>query len=213
MKKRVSNLLPVLILALLGSCKNDDYHYPDLLTEMVEIDTDNSRNIKMLRSDDGREYSLSKSTQLEDGTPDSTYRARCRFTIDNEETATLYGLSILLSPHPELSSFFKDSVLVDPVKVTSVWKSGHYINLHLGLMTKQENKQRLHFVKTEPSLSANGKQRINLTLFHDQNNDPEAFTREVFMSCPLQSLGLEDGDSIYMHIETYDGPKTYGFVK
>lgn len=213
MRKHASNILLICSILLLWACKDEDYHYPDLLTDMVEIDTDNSRNIKLLRSDDGKEYSLSKKALLEDGTPDSTYRVRCRFCIDDERTVTLYGLSILQSPHPELPAHFNDSILVDPVKITSVWKSGNYINLHLGVMTKQEKTQKLHFVKTELQPAANGKQRIDLTLFHNQNNDPEAFTKEVFMSCPLQSLDLEDGDSIYMHITTYEGLKTYGFVK
>lgn len=213
MTKHANNILLAVVLILFASCKNDDYHYPDLLTDLVEADTDGNGFIKLIRTDDQKVYHLSDAVKLEGATPDSTYRARGRFELKDEYTVTLYGLSPVISPDPENEDYFKGEVKNDPVKITSVWKTGNYINLHLGVMTKQEATHKFHFVKYEIQELSGGHHAIDISLYHDRDEDSEAFTKELFLSCPLYSLELNEGDSIRLLINTYEGERIFRFAR
>lgn len=57
-----------------------------------------------------------------------------------------------------------------------------------------------------------GKATQRIQLFHSQEEDPEAYTREIFLSCPLNKLDLQSGDSIIFSINTYEGIKVYTFM-
>lgn len=212
MIRLASKILSLIIVLSWTACKDDVYHYPSVLTEFVELDTDNDGNLKLIRTDDQKEYFSVKEVKLAGTTPDSTYRVQCKYQPEEEEYVLIYDLKLLVSPHPKDPSFFNNEIKADPVKLTSIWKSGDYINLHLGAMTKDEAKHKFHFVKQERS-NSNGNRRVDLLLYHDQNGDPEAYTQDILLSCPLSSLALNPGDSIYFHIRTYDGIKRFGYKK
>ena len=57
-----------------------------------------------------------------------------------------------------------------------------------------------------------GKSTQLIQLFHSQEKDPEAYTQEIFLSCPLRKLDLHSGDSIIFSINTYEGVKVYKFL-
>ena len=126
MRRPAYKIIFALLLVCLASCKKDDYHYPDLLTDMVEVDTDGNGIFRILRTDDKTEYLIQDNIGFEDNRPDTTYRVRCRFSIESKETVALYGIKLIASPHPELESYFKSGVKKDPVKLISIWKSGDY---------------------------------------------------------------------------------------
>lgn len=213
MKRLCSNWWLIGGLLLLISCKKDDYHYPDVVTDLVDTETNAAQQLERIRTDAGEELQLVEPMLFEKSTPDSTYRIRCRYQLLEGQKVKLYAAAAILAPEPQDSAYFKGEFRHDPVKVTSVWKSGHYLNLHLGIMTKLDKKHGLNFLKQKHQKTVDGKQVWHVQLYHDQGGDPEAFTRETFMSCPLQSLKLAVGDSIYLHIHTYDGLKTFGFVQ
>ena len=105
----------------------------------------------------------------------------------------------------------KEGIKTDPVKITSIWKSGGYINLHLGVLTKGR-AHKYHFLNLGKSRNSMGKATQRIQLFHSQEEDPEAYTREIFLSCPLNKLDLQSGDSIIFSINTYEGIKVYTFM-
>lgn len=191
------------------ACQKDTYHYLDVLTELVEGHTDSQGQLVSVRLDDGKVYPLTKAIPFKDSTPDSTYRLRCTY-LPESESATVYTASTVFSPHPVTSDYFKEGVKNDPVKVTSVWLSRTYLNMHLGIMTHHDETHKYHFIK-EIASSAEGRKRVTIQLYHDQGTDLEAYTQEMFASCPLSTLPLQPGDSLYLHIHTYDGWQYYGF--
>ena len=199
------------LLLSLTACSEDDYHYPDVVTDMVEMETDSKGYIHLIRTDEGAEYSPNKSITFEKATPDSLYRVRCIYQPAEDSSCTLYNITLLVSPFPVGPSSFKE-ILTNPVKVTSVWQSGNYVNLHLGIMT-QGGTHKYQFINQGIQRNSIGKNTLHLLLYHDQNEDPEAYTREVFLSCPLTRLNLQSGDSIHITLNTYEGEKVYSFLK
>ena len=181
-------------LLALSACNKEDYHYPDVITDLVELETDSSSNIHLIRTDDGVLYSPDKTIAFKDSTPDS-----------------LYNVHSVISPFPKGPDFFKEGIKTDPVKITSIWKSGGYINLHLGVLTKGR-AHKYHFLNLGKSRNSMGKATQRIQLFHSQEEDPEAYTREIFLSCPLNKLDLQSGDSIIFSINTYEGIKVYTFM-
>lgn len=200
-------------LLALSACNKEDYHYPDVITDLVELETDSSSNIHLIRTDDGVLYSPDKTIAFKDSTPDSLYRVRCTYLPINEGggKATLYNVHSVISPFPKGPDFFKEGIKTDPVKITSIWKSGGYINLHLGVLTKG-GAHKYHFLNLGKSRNSMGKATQRIQLFHSQEEDPEAYTREIFLSCPLNKLDLQSGDSIIFSINTYEGIKVYTFM-
>ena len=163
-------------LLALSACNKEDYHYPDVITDLVELETDSSSNIHLIRTDDGVLYSPDKTIAFKDSTPDSLYRVRCTYLPINEGggKATLYNVHSVISPFPKGPDFFKEGIKTDPVKITSIWKSGGYINLHLGVLTKGR-AHKYHFLNLGKSRNSMGKATQRIQLFHSQEEDPEAY--------------------------------------
>lgn len=198
----------LLLLAVAACSDGDDYHYPSVITDLVEAESDGESLISLIRTDRGEE--LVPTVRLKASTADSVYRMRCIYEpVEGEQkSARLYSLTQVVSPDPVGPEHFKDGIVTDPVKVTSVWCSGGYVNLHLGLLT-QGGKHGVHFVHTGNAVQEDGGTTFILRLYHAQGDDPEAYTREVFLSCPLRHLAPVTGDSIRFLIRTYDGEQVY----
>lgn len=206
-------LISVFCILLIG-CSKDKFHYPDALTNLVEADTDNQGNLKLIRTDEGEAFKPSTSVHLKDATPDSTYRVLCMYQSLEHSQADIYKMNgILCSSNPIAIEDLKEDDLLsnDPVKLTSIWCSSKYVNLRLGVMTKDEEKQISRFILTGKHTTAGGQQAFHLQLSHDQNNDPEAYTKDCYLSCPLKTLEPQKGDSIYFTLHTYEGVSTTGF--
>lgn len=57
-----------------SSCKEDEYVYPSVLTEMVDIKTDSSGKLSYISTDNGKAYQINERSGLEGFTPDSVYQ-------------------------------------------------------------------------------------------------------------------------------------------
>lgn len=202
------------LLALTACSKDEDYHYPNAITDFVELDTDRIGKIMFIRTDDGQLLRPAQSIKLQDATTDSTYRVRCTYYPEKEgdNHVQLYNVNGVVSPHPVTADQFEEGLITDPLKVVSIWKSGEYINCHLGVLTKGA-KHTFHFIKEPMKETASGNQILKVTLYHAQGNDPEAFTRDAYLSCPLSKTGLQPGDSILFSVQTYDKMETFRFIK
>lgn len=205
----------IIIMALLAltACSKEEYQYPSITTDLVDLQTDNNSNVKQILTDDGKVFVPNKIVKYASSTPDSTYRVRCAYKV-LEETGnkiSLYRINQIVSAYPVFSSYFENGIKTDPVKIISIWQSERYINLHIGLMTKGELHE-VHFIKDEPVINASGTKTQHITFYHSQGNDPEGYTREAFLSCPLYNLGLQSNDSVIFSINTYDGNKSYNFI-
>ena len=117
---------------LLSCCKGSDDTsdlYPNVVTEFATILTDASGTLTELTTDAGRTYTISNPQSGFE--KEVMYRVVCGYVPDGQ-TATLYQLTGAYLLHDSTALAFDP----DPIKVTSVWQSGRYINMHLSPLTQ-----------------------------------------------------------------------------
>lgn len=208
-------LLPIFLL-LNVSCQEDEYVYPNVLTELTEIQTDNKGTLTFLITDAGEKYQILEQKGLDSLTPDSTYRVLCVYRIADTQKSTvqLYSVQTVLSMFPKPASEFHEGISTDPLDIQSIWLSEKYLNMVLLPLAKDKG-HIFHFVENSLTETDEGTNRLELTLYHDQNGDYEAFTRKTYLSIPLWGYGdkLKTGDRIVLHIRTYEeGNTTHEFT-
>ncbi len=192
-------------------CQEDDYVYPDVLTEFTEVQTNDEGVLTYLLTDQGDKYQILEREGLDGLTPDSIYRTLCVYQITDveKETVQLYSAQKVLSMLPKPASAFSDGIRTDPLDIQSIWLSGKYLNMVLLPMAKDKS-HIFHFVENSLTQDNEGRAQLELTLYHDQNGDYEAFTRKTYLSIPLWGYGnkLDTGDRIVLHIQTYEEGNT-----
>jgi hypothetical protein len=107
---------PLLFIA----CSDDDYVYPNVLTEMIDLVTDNTGTATYLKSDEGVIWSIQPRAGLDGLTPDSVYRTVTMYAPVNTSQpssleAILYNTQIAISPIPKAKDTFKE-IHTDPDK-------------------------------------------------------------------------------------------------
>lgn len=192
-------------------CQEDDYVYPDVLTEFTEVQTNDEGVLTYLLTDQGDKYQILEREGLDGLTPDSIYRTLCVYQITDveKETVQLYSAQKVLSMLPKPASAFSDGIRTDPLDIQSIWLSGKYLNMVLLPMAKDKS-HIFHFEENSLTQDNEGRTQLELTLYHDQNGDYEAFTRKTYLSIPLWGYGnkLDTGDRIVLHIQTYEEGNT-----
>lgn len=192
-------------------CQEDDYVYPDVLTAFTEVQTSDEGVLTYLLTDQGDKYRVLEREGLDGLTPDSIYRALCVYQVTDvqEGTVQLYSAQKVLSMLPKPESDFKEGIRTDPLDIQSIWLSGKYLNMVLLPLAKDKG-HIFHFVENSLTQTDEGINRLELTLYHDQNGDYEAFTRKTYLSIPLWGYGnkLDTGDRIVLHIQTYEEGNT-----
>lgn len=207
MKIRVHILLLLCIL-LISSCKKDEYVYPSVLTEFVDIETDNSGKLSYINCDNGDKYLINERSGLEGFKSDSIYRALSIFepseNSNENTTATLYSCQFVVSVIPSTENKFPKGIKTDPLDIDRIWYSGNYINLVLDIMAK-DKPHALNFIDNGITNNNDGSKILNITIYHDQNNDYKAYTKKAYASIPLWPYKetLTKGDKIIIHINTY----------
>ena len=172
-------ILSFLTSLLLGACGEDDYVYPNVLTDMIDLKTDHTGTGRYLITDEGTEWRIQSRTGLDGLAPDTTYR-----------TVTMYAP-------------LTDSEEAEKEAMQSIWRGGNYLNLILQVKVKDQ-KHGYHFIENKLE-NKDGEQTLYLTLYHDRNNDIEGFNRKVYLSVPLWAYAgkLHKGDKIVFNIRTY----------
>lgn len=211
----------VIVMALLfciflcEGCKEEDYVYPSVVTEFIGAQTNNDGTISQLVADDGTIYSVLQRDGLGGLVADTLYRTISIYEPITQENskgnvAQLYSCQLVLSVNPLPASDFKGNIKTDPVDIQSIWLSGEYLNMIL-LVQYKELSHLYHFVDEGITSDQSGTQTLNLRLFHDRNNDYEAFTKQVYLSVPLKNYLqlLRKGDKIRFNLNTYKEGETY----
>ena len=80
-------ILSFLTSLLLGACGEDDYVYPNVLTDMIDLKTDHTGTGRYLITDEGTEWRIQSRTGLDGLAPDTTYRTVTMYAplTDSEE--------------------------------------------------------------------------------------------------------------------------------
>jgi len=188
---------------LLNACGEDEYVYPDLITEMTCLKTDSQGFGTEIITDEENIWYLQEGNRPKELTPDSLYRVMSRFAPISSTEAQVYSLVSVIAPLPKPKSNYP-TIKTDPVSIQSIWRSGDYLNLVLQIMVKDQ-KHELSFIDNGITRNTDGTQTLALTLFHDRKGDVEGFDEKCYLSVPLWHYEgkLNKGDSIVFHLNTY----------
>lgn len=186
-------LLPLLFITLgLIACSEDEAPYPSVISEFVDIDADDQGRLVSITTDDDQRYTI--SAPLAGYHPGGKYRGVCDF-VPSGSSADVRSLQPV--------HYLRDSSSVvahDPIAVYSVWSTRRYINMQLRPMTQGATQAwgfSLDSIKGETAF---------LSLHHNQEGDPLAYSTDVYASLPLDSV---EQDSIQFTIHTFKGLKTW----
>ncbi len=208
---------PFHILTLIISCFtllacSEDTPYPSAVTSFVDAITDDNGMITDIRTDKEEVYKI--DSQIHTNTPDTVIRCICIYEImqrdvsGNNHTPTypsvhIHSLKHVFSDEPRLRSEF-NLYPQDPVKITSVWKAGNYINMHLGILTTDAGIHSFAFCEDSITTSDSGCTSVYLSLLHLRpKNDAESYTEKTYISMPIRKYA--DIDTIIVHINSYEG--------
>lgn len=205
--KILTHILYFLLAAsLFWACsKEEEYTYPDVLTEFVCLKTNEEGKGAQLLTDNGKTWQIPEEQwPADDLTPDSTYRVVSKY-VPHSETgeADVYTLQSVIAPLPKAESEFEE-IHTDAVTIQSIWRSGNYLNMILQVMVKDQ-KHEFRFIDQGIITNEDGTQTLSLLLYHNRNNDVEGFYRKAYLSVPLWHYQnqLTPGDFITFRLNTY----------
>ena len=214
MKQAIAIVL-LLCMLLWEGCKEEDYVYPNVVTEFIGVQTDHEGTISQLVADNGTVYPVLQRDGRGGLVADTLYRTVSIYEpIVQEEgkgtAAQLYSCQLVLSMDPVAEAAFKGNIKTDPVDIQSIWLSGNYVNMIL-LVQYKDQTHAYHFIDEGFTPNEDGTQTLNLRLYHDRRNDYEAFTKQVYLSVPLKNYLqlLRKGDKIRFSLNTYKEQETY----
>lgn len=188
---------------LLTACGEEEYVYPDLITEFSCLTTDTKGFGTQIITDKGKIWHLKEGNRPNKLTPDSTYRVVSRFAPIDDTYATAYSFWKVISSIPQPENLY-ETIHTNPVSTQSIWKSGDYLNLILQIKVKDEQHE-LSFIDHGITTNEDGTQTLTLSLFHDRKDDIEGFDEKYYLSVPLWHYQgkLNQGDQIVINLNTY----------
>ena len=199
-------ILPFILFAttLLTACGEEEYIFPNLITEMTCLRTDAEGFGTQIITDEGTVWHLQKGNQPDELTADSIYRVVSRFAPITDSEAKAYSFWKVISPLPKPEREY-ESTHTDPVSLQSIWRSGNYLNMVLQVLVK-DKEHELSFIESSLRTTSNRKQTLMLTLYHDRKGDVEGFYQKFYLSVPLWHYEgiLNKGDQIVFQLNTYE---------
>lgn len=211
LKKFAAVLL--LFALIMYSCGDDDYVYPNLVTEMIDVQTDSNGAARYLITDGGTTWSIHSDSRVDGLVADTIYRTVTKYALvtdtdTSEQEAKLYSITLIVSPIPVPESTFQE-IKTDAVDIQSIWRGGNYLNMVLEVMIKDQT-HTYHFIENKLESKDDGTHTLYLTLYHNRNNDIEGYTSTVYLSVPLWAYAdtLNEGDSIVFSLNTYEEGET-----
>ena len=203
MKLLLKRYFILFAVVLLTACGEEEYVYPDLITEMSCLKTNAEGFGVQIITDNGTVWNLKEGNRPDSLTADSVYRVVSRFAPVADSEAVAYSFWKVISPLPKPKSEY-ESIHLDPVDIQSIWQSGDYLNMVLQVMVK-DKEHELSFIDNGITSNANGTQTLHLTLYHHRKDDVEGFMQKYYLSVPLWHYQgkLNKGDTIVFELYTY----------
>ena len=198
---------------LLTACGEEEYVFPDLITEMSCLRTDSKGFGTQIITDEGTIWHLQEGSRPDSLTADSLYRVVSRFAPVADSEAVAYSFWKVISPLPKPENEY-GSIHMDPVSIQSIWRSGDYLNMVLQVKVKDQEHE-LSFIDNGVVTNTDGSHTLTLSLFHDRKNDVEGFDQKFYLSVPLWHYQekLNKGDAIVFQLYTYkEGMTTRTFI-
>lgn len=213
LKKWRAEVCGIFIFCILFSAcqkEEDQYVYPSIIKEFTDLISDQEGKGILFMTDSQNLYSI--QSPIEKFQPNGIYRVVCGYETTGEYNDTLpvakvyqlYAVEILAGKDEETPAG------TDPTGVTAVWRSPRYINLQL--MPKTQGGEQEWGYRTDSITPSSTGRIIHLSLFHNQADDPYAYSTTVYASLPLSALNLQKGDSLTFTIQTFENSKTWHFA-
>lgn len=198
----------LLILALtLAACSDDTRIAPNYEMEFVDVLTDASGTGSTLVTDRGEHLSVTNPfTALK---ADTAYRY-VAYLIRQGNGVEVAAASRAICDTPKDMS--GEDIKTDSVKMQSIWRGSHYINLTL-MIAHRDQQHEFAFIDRGISQADDGHKTLCIRLYHDAGNDFPAFSATCYLSCslkPYKDLLREGRDSVCFVINEYKkGQATY----
>ena len=209
-------LVSALMLGLLAAaCTHEGYEsgngkYSFLKAEFVEAHTIRAQQMDYAVTDNDERVAFEPYAEAAWATKaDTLYRALVYYNRPEEGQATPVQVVKVLVIKP-LKSNRPDTLRTDPIAFQSLWKSQNERYINIGFSVKTGRKQadedtfhtmgmRLDSITYAPS----GRRQVYITVLHSQNDIPEYYSIEGYMSLPLTE---EDRRSTFhFTLNTYKG--------
>ncbi len=214
----------LLMLTLTTGCDNESYEsgdgkYSHLNADFGMVQTKQSQTLVAATFDDGRAVEFQPTLTCEwADVPAATYRALVYYypTSKDNVVKPYSALPVYILRWKD-KDYTSNTMLTDPVHVESLWlsKNKEYINLRLGIMVGTEEdgsrqQQLIGITLDNTQTNADNTHTYTVTLRHAQNNVPQYYTSQQYLSLPLHEC--QSGDNIILHVNTYEGEKTYNMT-
>lgn len=200
-------------LTCLWACSDGDDdtggYIPPYVTDLMEATTNADGKIVSVRLDDGTTYDVSsQKLTLSDG--NDVIRCMATYTHENHQPVHIHSIVPVFTDRPFPAEnirvvvngqVYQDVSLLprSPMKVISMWKSGGYLNLHLGMMTTDNGAHEFLFCEDAPG---------KYSLLHLRpSSDASSYTEHLYLSMLIP----EGVDEFTFTVRTYDGDYTREF--
>lgn len=198
-----------------ASCSKDDSDFiPSYQSDLICVLTNTDSLVTDLVLDNGQKLKVS-SQHIKAPFPNARIRCYSSFEIvAAQQEAKVYDIKAVSCFIPAPADSFKVHPM-EPINLTSIWKSGGFINLCLAPLVNGSQQTVFDFcidsISTQPDSS-----RIMHTslLFTRTKESIEGYTTKIYHSIPLEHPDYSSPfDSMYIYINTYEGLKVYRFEK
>lgn len=201
----------LLLLGIFFGCTSnqEEQPLPSMLTEFSEIHSNAQGALYKLHPDNRDTYYI--ENQQNGYIPYTTYRVACTYfwTTKDSSTVRLYNLERIevLKNKTNATPSYKD-----PLDVVSVWQSDKYLNMHLSVKS-QGGIHNWGFCIDSLKTETDGKQKLYISLYHHQNNDPMSYHERVYASIMKEDYTriLKHGDEVILKVNTFSGIKSWYF--
>lgn len=193
--KRIAHIVLSLLSAIvIVSCNKELEETDSIITSFLTLWTGSDGTVNILQDDFGNRFMVNDKDSHQ-APADTMIRVISLYTINADSTiATLIEtIDILSNRATDISECENREIKQDPVNVQSVWLSGGYMNAVLGISV--HSTPHILFVLSDTTTS----HQVKFTLFHDKNSDKEGYTRNAYISIPLDGYNLQKGDSIFFN--------------
>lgn len=221
MNRSLPYILLIYVALLLFSCNEEERNtFPPVKLEFLCAGSDAEGNIVKLFTDSGKELEVVEDQTNSRLEPNSVQRFVCYYEpfvgqkANVPDQARIYSLLSPVSSYPMPPEYFHDGIKTDPLEVVSIWLGGDYLNTVLSVKM-QNGGHQLHFVEESVIVFKNEKENlsVSLRLYHDAGNDPQSYTRRIYVSIPLDKYRIDGSTYINFTVNTVsEGEKSYGFV-
>lgn len=202
----------ICLATVFSSCQKDEDSsaVPNWETEFCDAYANANAVVARLTFDDGSVYDVaSQGVRVSSGSGNRTLRAVVRFARQGA-SVRMYSVEQAFCQTAIPTDSFKIHPY-DPVKLTSVWRAGKYVNFILGEMTTDKAPHAYGFC-----IDSLVSRTMHVSLLHQQPaKDAPSYTQRRYLSMPVQTKYVKEEtyDSISVTVQDFSDKRTFTFAK